>query len=130
MGKGHQDTPPALLPCHAVVPLQLTVNPLPDDSVSITDEQVCQVPFTGAATILLQEKDPGPRPAGPARGLRGLLLRVPGRRAGGQHRSRPKDVPYAFDADGATSTWGHGPADRLLHRKQGRSTGPWEFTLL
>ena len=50
--------PPAELACYDVVEMSLIVDPLPDDSASISDEIACQVPFVGIETIILDEKDP------------------------------------------------------------------------
>ena len=47
-----RDAPPALLPCAAVVALELVVAPLPADEFDIEDELVCQ------QTVVLEEKDP------------------------------------------------------------------------
>ena len=38
--------------------MTLIVDPLPDDSASISDEIACQVPFVGIETIILDDKDP------------------------------------------------------------------------
>ncbi|MAO07249.1 MAG: hypothetical protein CL596_00895, partial [Alteromonas sp.] len=100
-----KETPPAELPCYAVVPLQLVVSPLPDDTVEITDVTECQVPFTGAdETILLQVKD-----------QEVLALQDPegdfevhyfedlaAAQAGDYSQDLAKDTPYAFGTGGTT----------------------------
>jgi gliding motility-associated-like protein len=52
-----KDIPPGELPCYAIVPLELIVDPLPEDTFEIADVENCQVPFTGQAFILLNTKD-------------------------------------------------------------------------
>lgn len=43
--------------CFTVIPLELIVNPLPDNSGIIEDVIVCQLPFTGSGSIILDTKD-------------------------------------------------------------------------
>ncbi len=43
--------------CYTVIPLELIVNPLPDNSVIIEDVIVCQLPFIGSSSIILDTKD-------------------------------------------------------------------------
>jgi len=52
-----RDVPPGELPCFTIVELELIVNPLPDDSVDISDVIDCQVPFVGTSSIMLNTKD-------------------------------------------------------------------------
>jgi gliding motility-associated-like protein len=43
--------------CYTVIPLELIVNPLPDNSVVIEDVIDCQLPFIGSSSIILDTKD-------------------------------------------------------------------------
>ena len=43
--------------CFSVIPLELIVNPLPDDTIEISNVIHCQVPFTGTSSIILDDKD-------------------------------------------------------------------------
>ena len=144
--------PPAELPCWAVVPLQLTVNPLPDGGAEISDVVECQSPLTGTATILLESKDAEALatqdPSGDFTAY--YFESVDDAQSANLPAALAKDVPYAYGQEGVTiyvgimnemtgcwagpledpaEPWGHTLAFRLAVRQGATAQEPAPYVI-